>query len=167
MKLQSIAFAAVALAGCARPSAAPEPSLAPRAAEAIDPRAPIPETVPSGPVDPALAARIEALLGEARAGIARFEKKEAEASSLAARAGPISSESWVVAQQALSQLVERYGVATRVAADIDALASSRLKANRWIRPADREAIAAAQSQMATISEPQAAAVARIRDQLAR
>ena len=160
-------LAVAALAGCSTPRTAPEPSLAPRAAEAIDPRVPIPDVVPSGPVDPALASRIDSLLAEARGGVAAFEAKEAEAARLAANAGPVSSEGWVAAQQALSQLVEQFGVTTRAAADIDALASSRLEANRWIRPADREAIAAAQSAIAAISEPQAAAIARIRDQLAR
>ena len=160
-------LAAIVAAGCSTPRTAPEPSLAPRAAEAIDPRVPIPDVVPSGPVDPALVNRIDALLAEARGGVPAFEAKQVVAARLAANAGPVSSEGWVSAQQALSQLVEQFGVTTRVAADIDALASSRLEANRWIRPADREAIAAAQSAVAAMSEPQAAAIARIREQLAR
>jgi len=160
-------LAAVAVAGCSTPRTAPEPSLAPRAAEAIDPRVLIPDVVPSGPIDPALANRIDVLLAEARGGVPAFEAREAEAARLAANAGPVSSEGWVAAQQALSRLVEQFGATTRAAADIDALASSRLEANRWIRPADREAIAAAQSAVAAISGPQAAAIARIRDQLAR
>ena len=160
-------LAALLLASCSTPRTAPEPSLAPRAAEAIDPRVPIPDTVPTGPVDPALASRIEALLSEARGEVPAFEAREAEAARLAANAGPVSSEGWVVAQQALSRLVEQFGVTTRVAADIDALASSRLESTRWIRPADREAIAAAQSAIAAIVEPQAASVARIRERLAR
>jgi hypothetical protein len=154
-------------AGCSVPGVGPEPSLAPRAAEAIDPRVPIPDTVPAGPVDPALSGRIDALLAEARSGVPAFEAVETEAARLAASAGPVSSESWVAAQQALSRLVEQFGVTTRVAADIDALASGRLESNRWIRPADREAIASAASAVAAISEPQAASIARIREQLAR
>ncbi len=160
-------MAALLVVGCSTPRTAPEPSLAPRAAEAIDPRVPIPDTVPAGPVDPALVRRIDTLLAEARSGIPAFEAREAEASRLAANAGPVSSESWVAAQQALSRLVEQFGVTTRVAADIDALASSRLESSRWIRPADREAIAAAQSAIAAIVEPQAASIARLREQIAR
>ena len=167
MRLFIPLLAAALVTGCSTPRTAPEPSLAPRAAEAIDPRVPIPDVVPSGPVDPALAQRIDSLLAEARAGIPTFEEREAEASRLSANAGPVSSEGWVAAQQALSRLVEQFGVTTRVAADIDALASSRLEANRWIRPTDREAMATAQLAVAAISEPQAAAIARIRDQLAR
>lgn len=167
MRLLIVLTAIVALAGCSTPRTAPEPSLAPRAAEAIDPRAPVTSNIPSEPVDAALAASIDALLGQARGGTVEFSAREAVAARLAASAGPVSSESWVAAEQALSRLVEQFGVTTRVAADIDALASSRLESNRWIRPADREAIAAAQSSVAAISEPQAAAIARIRDQLAR
>ena len=149
------------------PGAGPEPSLAPRAAESIDPRVPMPDVVPAGPVDPALAQRIDALLTEARGGEAAFAALEAEAARLAASAGPVSSEGWVAAQQALSRLVEQFGVTTRVAADIDALASARLNANRGIRPGDQQAITAASSAVAAISGPQAASIARIRETLAR
>ena len=154
------------LAACSAPSIR-EPSLAPRAAEAIDPRVPIPDAVPTGTVDPALTEQLRALVSTVRAGASEFEAREATASRLAAGAGPMASESWVAAQQALSRLVEQHGLATRVAADIDALASSRLEGQRWIRPADREAIAAAAADVAEISGPQAAAIDRITDQLAR
>lgn len=160
-------LAAAMITGCSMPGVGPEPSLASRAAESIDPRVPIPDTVPAGPVDPALAQRIDALLAEARGGEPAFAALEAEAARLAASAGPVSSEGWVAAQQALSRLVEQSGVTTRAAADIDALASARLNANRWIRPGDQQAIAAASSAVAAISEPQAASIARIRETLAR
>jgi hypothetical protein len=155
------------IAGCSMPGAGPEPSLAPRAAESIDPRVPIPDTVPAGLVDPALAQRIDALLAEVRGGEPAFGALEAEAARLAASAGPVSSEGWVAAQQALSRLVEQFGVTTRVAADIDALVSARLNSNGWIGPGDQQAIAAAASAAAAISEPQAASIARIRETLAR
>ena len=160
-------FAILIVAGCSMPGAGPEPSLAPRAAESIDPRVPIPDTVPAGPVDPALAARLDALVAEVRSGQAAFAAREAEAARLSGSAGAVSSESWVAAQQALSRLVEQFGVTTRVAADIDALASGQLEAKRWINPADRNAIAGAASAVAAISEPQAASIARIREALAR
>ena len=149
------------------PGAGPEPSLAPRAAESIDPRVPIPDAVPAGPVDPALAQRIDVLLAEVRGSEAAFAVREAEAARLATSAGPVSSESWVVAQQSVSRLVEQFGVTTRVAADIDALASARLYSNRGISPGDQQAISAASSAVAAISEPQAASIARIRETLAR
>lgn len=160
-------LAAAMITGCSMPGAGPEPSLAPRAAESIDPRVPIPDTVPAGPVDAALAQRIDALLAEVRGGEPAFAALEAEAARLAASAGPVSSEGWVTAQQSLSRLVEQFGVTTRVAADIDALASARLNSNGWIRPGDQQAITAASSAVAAIGEPQAASIARIRETLAR
>lgn len=160
-------LAAAAIAGCSTSPNALEPSLAPRAAEAIDPRVPIPEKIPTGPADPALIDTIDKLVAEARGGVPAFEAREGEAARLAAAAGPVSSESWVAAQQSLSRLVEQFGVTTRVAADIDALASSRLKSNHWIKPADQQAIGSASAAVAAIGEPQAAAIARIRGELAR
>lgn len=145
----------------------PEPSLAPRAAEAIDPRVPIPETVPSGSADAALSGRLAELVHATRSGAPQFETRLADAERLAGAAGPVASESWVVAQQALSQLIEQFGVTTRAAAEIDALAASRLEGQRWIRPADQQAIAAAAADVAAVSEPQAAAIARLQNQLAR
>lgn len=159
--------ALIALASCTSPGAAPEPSLAPRPAEAIDPRVPVPSEVPAGTVDAALAERLDALVAEVRAGVPAFEAREAEASRLSSGAGPEASESWMAAQQALSRLVEQYGVTTRAAADIDALASIQLERRRWISPADQAAIVAASAAVAAISEPQAASIARIRESLAR
>lgn len=155
------------LAAACSITSSPEPSLAPRAAEAIDPRIPIPDESATGPVDPALAGRLSALVGEVRAGVAAFEEREAAATRLAADAGPVSSEGWIAAEQALSRLVEQHGVTTRAAADIDALASSRLDRQHWIAPADRQAIEAAAAEVASISAGQAEAIDRLKNQLAR
>lgn len=166
--MRSLAVSLVlALAACSSPRVGPEPSLAPRPAEAIDPRVPVPGDIPAGTVDAALARQLDELVAQIRAGAPAFDAQEAEATRLAAGAGPESSESWVAAQQALSRLVEQFGNTTRAAADIDALASARLEGKHWIAPADQAAIAAAASTVAAISEPQAAAIARIREQLAR
>lgn len=156
-----------AIAACSMPNAGPEPSLAPRPAEAIDPRVPVPGDVPAGQADPELVRRLSARVGEAENGVAPFEEREAEANRLVAAAGPEASESWIAAQQALSRLVEQYGVATRAAADIDALAAARLERQRWISPADQAAIASASARVAAISDRQAAAIERLRSQLAR
>jgi hypothetical protein len=160
-------FAILLFSACSTAGIGPQPSLAPRAAEAIDPRVPIPDTVPSGPVDAALSAKLEALVRQARGGVSTFETKRAEAERLAAGVGPIASESWIAAQQSLSQLVEQYGVTTKAAADIDALAASRLEGQRWIRPSDQQAITAAAAEVGAINEAQAAVIGRLRDQLAR
>jgi hypothetical protein len=160
-------FAILLLSACSTASSGPQPSLAPRAAEAIDPRVPIPNTVPSGPVDAALAGRLDALVGQARGGVSKFETKRADAERLAAAAGPTASESWIAAQQALSLLVEQFGVTTKAASEIDALAASRIEGQHWIRPADQQAIAAAAAEVGAINEAQAAVISRLRDRLAR
>jgi len=144
-----------------------EPSLAPRAAESIDPRLPIPDTVPTGPVNAELAARLNALVETARAAAPQFNVQESEATRLADSAGPMASESWIAAQQALSRLVKQHGVATRAAGDIDALAANRLEGQHWIRPSDREAIAAAAAEVGSINNAQAEAIRRLNSQLAR
>jgi hypothetical protein len=161
-----IALVLVLTAGC---STAPirEPSLAPRAAESIDPRLPVPEAVPSGAVDAELAQRLGQLVGSVKAAVPQFQAQEATATRLASAAGPMASESWIAAQQALSRLVEQYGVTTRAAADIDALAANRLEGQHWIRPADRQAITAAAEEVGVINSGQAAAIERLTGQLAR
>ncbi len=128
---------------------------------------PVPDTVPTGTVDPALAARLAGLIGDARAGQAAFGARQAEAVRLTSAAGPASSESWIVAQQAVGRLVAQYGVTTRAAADIDGLVSARLQQQKFIAPADRAAIAAAAATVAAISDAQSAAIARMSEQLAR
>lgn len=144
-----------------------EPSLAPRAAESIDPRLPIPDPVPTGSVDATLAQRLRELVGAAQSGVSPFNAQEGEATRLAAAAGPMASESWIAAQQALSRLVERHGVTTRAAGDIDALAGNRLEGQHWIRPADREAISAAAAEVGSINEAQSGVIQRLTSQLAR
>lgn len=115
----------------------------------------------------ALVAKLETLVGQARGGAPLFQARQTEAERLAAAAGPIATEGWVAAQQALSLLVEQYGVTAKAVADIDELASLRLNDQHWIRPADQQAIAAAAAAVAAISEPQAAAIERLNNQLAR
>ena len=167
MKRFILLAAAILATACARSNIGPEPSLAPRAAEAIDPRVAIPADVPMGSVDPALAKRLAALVGEANAAIPAFNTRLGEAERLAVAAGPATSESWIAAQQSLSRLIEQHGATTRVAAEIDALAATRLKEQRWLAPADREAIAAAGGEVGALSDAQTAAIERLRERLAR
>lgn len=158
--------AIAALAACATPCGTATP-LAPRAAEAVDPRVPVVSPVRSGPVDAQLAARLAALLDQAENDDAVFREAAARAEQLAASAGAAQSESWVAAQQALSLLVEQHGVATRAAAEIDELASGRLERDRWIKPAEQAAISAAAAEVAAITSSQAEVIQRLGDQLAR
>lgn len=154
------------LAGCSSATSV-EPSLAPRTAEAIDPRLPIDEAAVAGSVSPELASQLAVLTGAVRAAVPTFEARRSEAHRLAVGAGPVASESWIAAEQALSRLIQQYGVTSEAAAEIDALAASRLDANRWIAPADRLAIAAAASDVAAISRLQTEAIDQVRNEIAR
>jgi len=143
-----------------------EPSLAPRAAEAIDPRVPIPSDVIAGPVDPALASRIAELVAEVRAGDAAFQMASQNAETLANAAGPQESESWIVAQEALSALVATRAPVTRAIADLDALAAGRIAATGGILPGDLAAIQAATAEAGAIGQRQAETIDRLQARLA-
>ena len=156
----------IALAACVKPGGE-YPSLAPRPAEAIDPRLPLPIEPSPGPLDAALAGRLAAAVGEARGGVTAFDRLAAVAERSASVAGASQSEGWIVAQQALSALVAQHGVTTRAAGDIDAIAATRIDQAHWIAPANRAAIEAAAAEVGAINERQAATIARLGDRLAR
>jgi hypothetical protein len=153
------------LSACSVPQSA-EPSLAPRAAESVDPRVPIPGDVVVGPADPALVARIAELLAEVRAGDATFRSVVANAEALAAAAGPAQSESWIVAQEALSGLVATRAPVTKAIADLDALAATRIAASGGILPGDLAAIEAATAEAGAIGQRQADLIDRLQARLA-
>ena len=152
------------LAACSTTQAS-EPSLAPRAAEAIDPRVPISSAVIAGPADPALAASIAQLLAEVQAGDAAFQAAAEGTERLTAAAGPAQSESWIEAQQALSALVAARAPVTKAIADLDALAATRLAASGGMLPGDLAAIQAATTEAAAIGEREAETIDQLQAQL--
>ena len=152
------------IAACTTP-AVHAPSLAPRAAESIDPRLPIAESVPAGPASPALVARLDALVGEARQGDSAFQVAAGEAERLAAAAGDAQSESWVVAQQALSAAVAAREPVTKALGDIDGLGSAELAAKGSVAPADQAALAAAAATVGEIDRRQAELIDRLQRRL--
>ena len=157
-----VSLLTIALAGCATPL--PQgPSLAPRQAEAIDPRVPVPEDPISTAVDPALAARLSALVAQAVAGHDRFQEAAGLAQRAAAAAGSRQSESWIVAQQALSALVAARAPVTRALGDLDALSAGRIQQLGGIAAGDLQAIQAATARVAEIDRSEAALI----DQLQR
>lgn len=158
------ALLSLLLAACATPQTG-EPSLAPRAAEAIDPRVPIPSEVIAGPADPALAASIAELLNQVRAGDASFQSAAQSAETLAAAAGPAQSESWILAQEALSGLVAARAPVTKAIADLDALAATRVAASGGILPGDLAAIQAATTEAGAIGQRQAEVIDRLQSRL--
>ena len=145
--------ATIAIAGCAAPPG-PVPSLAARTAEAIDPRVPVVDGTAQRPVDRALADRLAELTALARRGDSAFAAAAGEAQRLAESAGPSQSESWVVAQQAVSAAVAARGATTRALGDIDALAAAALARRGGIAPADLAAIEAAAAEVAAIDRRQ-------------
>ena len=163
--MRSIVLTGLALLSACSTPAVNAPSLAPRAAEAIDPRLPIPDIVSAGPASPDLVARLNALVGQARAGDASFQAAAAEAERLAAGAGDPQSESWVVAQQALSAAVAARAPVTQAMGDIDAIGSTELASKGSVAPADQAALAAAAATVGEIDRRQAAVIDRLQRRL--
>lgn len=155
----------LALPACAYPGG-PESSLAPRAAEAIDPRVPIETEAPTTPVDAVLAARLDALVAEARAGDAAFAAAAGRAEPLVASAGAPQSESWVVAQQALSQAVAARAPTARAMADIDTLAAEAIARGGGMPRSELEAIESASAEVWRLASNQAARISAMQARLA-
>lgn len=163
--MRALSFVLVlAASACAAPAVDP-PSLAPRAAEAIDPRVPVPEPEISAAPDPQLVARLNALVAEAEAGDAAFRAVIGEARRLAESAGEPQSESWVVAQQALSTAIAARSPVTRAMGEIDSIGAERVLALGGIEAANLRAIEAASARIAQIDERQARIVSELQARL--
>jgi hypothetical protein len=154
----------VILAGCAAPEMN-APSLAPRAAEAIDPRVPVPEAPVPTQATPALVRQLEGLVAEAIAGDQAFRASADDAERLAEAAGPPQSESWIAAQQALSAAVAARAPVTRALGEIDALGAGRIQQLGGIGAADLAAINAAAARVAEIDARHAALIERLQARL--
>lgn len=156
--------AMLVLGACTRPGG-PYPSLAPRAAEAIDPRVPIEAALNDRPVDGALATRLAALVSEARAGDAAFAPAMDQAERLASGAGTRESESWIAAQQALSGAIAARAPTARALGEIDALGANKLQAQGGLAPNDLKAIEEAGAAAGAIDQRQQARIAAVRARL--
>jgi len=154
----------LALAACAA-ATGPGPSLAPRSAEGIDPRVPVVSTAEARPVDPALVVRLGELVRAAQQGDGAFTAAAGEAQRLAASAGAPQSESWIVAQQAVSAAVAARAPTTRALGDIDALAASALARTGGISPADLAAIEAAAAEVGAIDRREARTIDELQKRL--
>ena len=150
-------LALVALTGCARSGLVP-PSLAPRTAEAIDPRLPVERALVERPVSNTMRARLSDLIGAARTGEAAFRAALGPAERAAAAAGPARSESWISAQEALSALQAARTPTPRALSAIDALAGETIAATGGIGAADRAAIDEAASEVGVIDRQQSATI---------
>lgn len=155
---------ALALSACAS-SDGRYPSLQPRPAEAIDPRVAVVRPVNDRPVAAPLAAQLAVLVDQARSGEAAFEPAAASAERLAAGAGAPQSESWIVAQEALSAAIAARKPTALALGDVDALAATALQTQGGIAPNDLRAIDSAAAQVASIAQGQADRIAAIQHRL--
>jgi hypothetical protein len=161
---KTLLVATLCLSACSYPGGAP-PSLAPRAAEAIVPRAPVVRPMNDRPVDPALAGRLAALVAQARNGDAAFQPAAAEANRLSASAGAPQTESWISAQQALTAAIAARGPTVAAIGDIDALGANKLQIQGGLAPSDLAAIQSAGAEVGAIDDREAAAIKAIQGRL--
>jgi hypothetical protein len=158
------------LAGLLVACTAPEvnaPSLSHRPAEAIDPRVPVPEPHISTVANPALVSQLNALVAQAVTGDANFRPLADKAEQLVAAAGEKGSESWVVAEQALTVAVAARTPVASAVGDIDALGASRVQKLGGIAAADLKAINEAGARVAEIDDREAATITRLQGLLNR
>ena len=153
------------LAACSTMHGGPYPSLQPRAAEAIDPRLQPVKPMNDRPVSPALAAKLAALVDQARGGDAAFEPAAAEAERLAAAAGAPQSEGWIAAQEALSAAIAARKPTALAQADIDALGATALQTQGGIAPNDLRAIDGAAAEVSRIARSQTDRIAAVQRRL--
>jgi hypothetical protein len=154
------------LAACSHGALDP-PSLAPRAAEAIDPRLPVERAPVERPVGEGLRNRLANLVGQARAGDASYRAALGTAEHAAAAAGPWHSESWISAQQALSALEAARAATTKAMGDIDAIAGDAVANKGAIGASDLIAVQAAADEAGALDRAQRATIARLSARVGR
>jgi hypothetical protein len=154
----------VAVSGCTVPGG-PYPSLAPRAAEAIDPRVPVVRPMNDRPAGAALTARLAALVDQAQSGDAAFDAAVAEAERLAASAGAPQSEGWIAAQEALTAAIAARKPTATALGDIDEIAATALQTQRGIAPNDLAAIRSAAERVSAMDRRQAERIDAIQKRL--
>lgn len=155
----------IIMLGACSSTGGPYPSLQPRAAERLDPRLPVVRPMNDRPVTPALAARLDALVADARSAIGPFEAAVSEAERLAASAGAPQSEGWTVAQEALSAAVAARRPVSEALAEIDTIGANALQAQGGLAPSDLAAIQDASAAVGEIDRGQAARIKAIQQRL--
>ncbi|WP_309610800.1 hypothetical protein [Sphingomonas sp.] len=153
------ALLALGLLGACSKSALNPPSLAPRAAEKIDPRIPVEHPIVKRGANLTLAAKLAALLNEAESGDTAFRAALGPAQKAVSAAGTARSESWITAQQQLSALESARAPTTRAAAAIDALAGDAVKADNGIDTDELSAIQRASQYADAMAARQAGEIA--------
>ena len=161
---RALVLAFVLLGACSSPNGR-YPSLQPRAAEKIDPRVPIERPMNNRPAAVALTAHLAALVGEARSGEQAFDSAAANAEHLAASAGPVQSESWIVAQEALTAAIAARKRTASALGDIDEIGATALQRQGGIAPNDLAEISRAATEVAALDQRQADRIKAIEKRL--
>jgi hypothetical protein len=150
--------------GCAAPG--PFPSLEPREVERIyaegDPERPPPVIAD----DPAIAARVAALVAEGRGADGAFDRAIAAARPLVGRAGAAGSEGWIAAQQAISRAEAARAPTVRALADLDGFAVAEAQ-RRALSPGDIERLTAGTAALQALAAAQQEQLARLQESLRR
>ena len=160
------ALLASGLLGACSKSTLNPPSLAPRAAEKIDPRIPVQHPIVKRGANLTLAGKLAALLNEAEQGDAAFREALGPAQRAVGAAGKSRGESWVTAQQEISALQSARAPTTRAAAAIDALAGDAIKADSGIDADELDAIQRASQEADAMAARQASEIAALSARLA-
>ena len=155
------ALLALGLLGACSKSTLNPPSLAPRAAEKIDPRIPVEHPIVKRGANLTLAAKLAALLNQAEDGDRAYRAALGPAQTAVRAAGAARSESWITAQQQLSALESARAATTRAAAAIDALAGDAVKADRGIDADELYAIQRASQEADAMAARQASEIAAL------
>jgi hypothetical protein len=155
----------VGLGGCA--SVTNAPSLAPRAAEAIDPRLPIVDRSAALPADPALAAALRGIAEPAFAQARNVDAAIGRAEALAGSAGLAGSESWIAAQQALSVAIAAQEPVTRAIGAFDAAVAERISSGARLVPQDLAAVRGIAADLAAVDRRHREAIAAVQRRLSR
>ncbi len=165
--MHRLIFPAILLVSACSSPGGSYPSLQPRPAETIDPRVPVPVPPADMSVSPGLAQQLDAMVSQASSGDLAFQPMAGRASELAKSAGAKESESWVVAQEALSAAIAARAPVAKAVADVDALGADRIHAKAAMSAGDMMAIDAAAAKIAGIDSREAKQIADIQAILAR
>jgi len=142
-----------ALAGCAQSGS--YPSLLPRPIERGETGTPAPASPASAAArDPAIAARIAQLVGQAHDGQSAFDRSLPDARASVARAGAAGSEGWIAAQEAVSALESARTPTATALADLDALSKEKAQATPAAGEEDLAAIDTAIDEVSALAQAQ-------------
>jgi hypothetical protein len=152
-------LALTALAGCAG-SSGPFPSLLPRPIEREFGDPGVPPKVAPVPDDPEVAARASAFVAAAREGDRTFHAALPAAEAAARHAGTAGSDSWIVAQQAVSRAEAAEQPITHALSEFDLYATDRGKA-KPLSQADLDHLQNAEAEVQRIADAEHAEIDRL------